>query len=138
MPKVTINFIKLLLPIILLLSIFSCGKSGECDRDFYVEMTGLSMLKEAEIINCEDGFDWFKIAAFQLDKSQVRELLYTGDFEPVRSSLDMVKFPLKWVNKIFEEIDELSQYRKMDGETDCTITLKEDDQLLIVSIANPD
>ena len=83
------------LTLILLLSLQSC-KDGICDRDFYVEVTGLSMLEEAEIINCEDNLEWFTIAAFQLDESQVRELLDSGNFNPVRSSLDMINYPLEW------------------------------------------
>ena len=138
MLKASTNYAMHILSILLVLGISGCDQDGDCDRDFYVEMTGLDMLEEAEIVNCDDKFEWLKIAAFQLNDAQVRELLDSKNFEPVRSSLEMVNFPLKWVNKLFEEIDELSQYRKTQGSTDCTMTLKEDDKLLIVSIADPD
>ena len=126
-----------LLFLILTATILSC-ESADCDREYFEKISGLEMLKEAEMLQCENSPQRYHVATFQLNKKQVRELLDSGDFEPVRSSLEMVDFPLFWVNRIFAEIDELSSYSfDYDQETSCSLTLKEDDRLLLVFISYP-
>lgn len=125
----------------LLLSLVSsgCGNGGVCDRDFYVEVTGFEMLKTASLIDCFDNLEWYTVGVFEITENQLDELLDSKKFEPIRSSLNMVNTPIRRINKIFEEIDELSQYRpETTGKTSCTITLKEDERLLVVSISYPD
>ncbi len=122
----------------LLLMTTGCG-SGTCDQDYYVERSGLAMLKEAEMTECFDNMEWMTTAIFRLTEHQVDELLDSGDFEPVRASLNQVQTPIRRINKIFEEIDQLSQFRpETSGKTSCTLTLKEDTRQLVVSITYPD
>jgi len=132
----TVN--KSVLLVVLAMTWVGCT-SSICDRDFYVEVSELEMLKEAEMLQCEDKLDWYSVAVFQLTDAQVRELLDSGDFEPVRSSVEMVNYPIRWVNKIFENVDQLStssfEYsKKVSGQ----LALKEDVKLLAVFITYPD
>ena len=132
------RLISLLTPL-LLLSVLGCGQKVECDRDFYVETTGFSMLKTAKLIECVDNAGNGTTGIFKVTDEELDILLDSKKFIPVRSSLEMVDMPLKWINMIFQEIDELSQYSfETEQKVNCNMFLKEDDRLLVVSINYPD
>ena len=119
------------------LLITSCN-TGTCDKGVFTEQLDLEVLKEAELEECfEKGGS--KQGIFQLSKRQVRDMLDAYNFEPVRKSITQFRSPIRRLNRIVEEIDQLSTFEpKMEDGSRCILIIKENTAELIVILTDKD
>ena len=117
---------------VLALFMYGCG-SADCDENYFIETTGIELLEEADFKDCYEQLDLMQQAVFKLNDKQVRAFLDGYAFQPVRSSLNQFRSPIRRLNKIVEEIDQLSTFEfKTRDDIRCVLLLKEDTNEIMV------